>query len=139
MAPVDPAATLPPLCAGLLVGGASTRMGRDKPLIVHAGAPLLARVCAAVTPHCRTVVLLGNHAVAGFEALPRIADAPNLAGPAAGMLAAARHDPAAAWLIVSCDLPLICADAVAWLRRRAGGRTAARCRVASQVEPLQDL
>ncbi|TAK53647.1 MAG: hypothetical protein EPO25_09765, partial [Gammaproteobacteria bacterium] len=39
--------------------------------------------------------------------LPQIVDAPDVGGPIAGILAALDTDPAAAWLVVACDLPLL--------------------------------
>lgn len=61
-------------------------------------------------------------ALAGLE---RIADAPEAAGPLAGILAALRRHPGAAWLVVACDLPLIERRAIDWLVAQRGDRSVA--------------
>ncbi|MEP6907141.1 MAG: NTP transferase domain-containing protein [Pseudoxanthomonas sp.] len=102
----------PPAKASLnglvLSGGASKRMGRDKALLTPAGVPQLSA----------TFHLLSSHVDACFVSLrdeqrqePLRAQFPGLVdgiagiGPAAGLLAAHHAFPAAAWLVVACDLP----------------------------------
>ena len=94
----------------VLTGGASARMGRDKALLDHAGTPQLSA----------TFQLLARHVQACFISLrkdqvgePLRAEFPGLIdghagiGPAAGLLAAHRAHPAAAWLVLACDLPML--------------------------------
>jgi len=91
-------------------------MGRPKQLVLYRGLTLLERVHAAVEPHVARVVLLGDGPVPPDCAdLPRLADASESAGPLAGMLAALRWAPQAAWLIAACDLPYLEPSAVRWL------------------------
>jgi molybdopterin-guanine dinucleotide biosynthesis protein A len=75
---------------------------------------------------------------AAAEASAEVVDrAPS--GPLAGMLAAVRWRPEAAWLFAPCDLPEIAPAAVAWLLgERRPGRWAVLPRVApgAPVEPL---
>ena len=132
------------LWGGVLVGGASRRMGEPKQLLRFRGATLLELAVAALAPHVAGVVLLGDGPVPeGVAGLPRLTDVvlprasrgaertsvtsatpaadprtsapPPGAGPLAGMLAALRWKPDAAWIFAPCDLPLIDARAVAWL------------------------
>lgn len=112
-----------PLRGGLLVGGRSTRMGRPKQLMRLGEATWAERAVEALTAHVCGVCLLGSGEVPSTLAdLPRLADPPGCAGPIAGMLAAMRWDPEAAWIFLACDMPLMTAEAVAWLlaRRRPG-------------------
>jgi molybdopterin-guanine dinucleotide biosynthesis protein B len=121
-----------PRRAGVLVGGASRRMGRPKEAIEIAGRPLLARVAEALAP-AGAVTLLGG---GGAAALPRLPDVPDAHGPLAGILAALRWEPAC-WVVASCDLPRLRADAVEWLlAQRRPGRWAVLPRVGGVVQPL---
>ncbi|HYE80112.1 MAG TPA: NTP transferase domain-containing protein, partial [bacterium] len=53
---------------------------------------------------------------------PTLPDAPGVAGPLAGILAALRWDPSAAWLMLGCDFPHFGPVALRWLleHRRPG-------------------
>ncbi len=118
--------------AGVLVGGASRRMGTPKQELRIAGELLLDRIAGALAP-AGPVVLLGG---SGAAALPRLPDAPGVRGPLAGILAALRWDPRR-WAIASCDLPRLGAEAVAWLlAERRPGTWAVLPRVGGQVQPL---
>jgi molybdopterin-guanine dinucleotide biosynthesis protein A len=139
--PPRPTATLPPLFGGVLMGGESRRMGQPKQLLTWRGLTFLERVVAAVRPHVDALFLLGaGPAPSACDALPRLPDVAvgSGGGPLAGLLAATRHAPDAAWLIVACDLPQLDADAVAWLvAQRAEGHAAVLPRgPAGFVEPL---
>jgi molybdopterin-guanine dinucleotide biosynthesis protein A len=102
--------------AGILVGGESRRMGRPKQLIELRGRTLLEQVAAALQPHAGEVVLLGaGPAPAACAGLRRLDDAPGLSGPLAGIVAAMRWRPDAAWIIAACDLPWMTAESVLWL------------------------
>jgi molybdopterin-guanine dinucleotide biosynthesis protein MobB len=123
---------------GILVGGRSRRMGRPKQMIEIDGTPMVERVAAALRPFVDDLVLLGEGPVPrGLAAVTRLPDVVDGEGPLAGMLAAMRWAPDAAWIFASCDLP--CADvrAVEWLMaRRRIGRWAVLPRLDSRVEPL---
>ncbi|MGQ0720230.1 MAG: molybdenum cofactor guanylyltransferase [Candidatus Eiseniibacteriota bacterium] len=104
------------LPAGILIGGASRRMGRPKHLLELGGHSFLERAVDALSPRAGEIVLLGSGEVPeALSELRRLADAPGLAGPLAGILAAMRWRPDAAWIIAACDQPLISAAAVDWL------------------------
>jgi molybdopterin-guanine dinucleotide biosynthesis protein A len=113
ISPADPGR---PLYAGILIGGRSARMGRPKHLLEVAGLTLLDRVAAALAPVAGRPVLLGAGPLPpGWADAVRVPDAPGAAGPVAGLLAAMRWAPSAAWLLAACDLPAITTAAVAWL------------------------
>ncbi len=99
-----------PLYGLLLAGGKSTRMGFDKGAIdyhgksqVDHGRELLAKVCETVY-------------VSGLD-LP---DEEENAGPIAGLRAANRRHPEAAWLVLACDLPGADETAIRYLISRRG-------------------
>ncbi len=128
----------PPLLGGLLIGGASSRMGQPKQLVSVDGVALVERVHSALRAPTRQVVALGAGALPpALDALPRLADPPGVAGPLAGLLAAQRWAPRAAWLVASCDLPRLDAAALDWLlAQRAPGRWAVLSCRDGRVEPL---
>ena len=118
----------PPLRGLILAGGASSRMGTDKSLMRYGDRPpepqrlaaLLAPLCHSVHLSCRA-----DQNVPGFEAggnangIPIVMpDAYLNMGPLGGMLTAFDADPRAAWLVVSCDLPLLTEHDLAYLVER---------------------
>jgi molybdopterin-guanine dinucleotide biosynthesis protein A len=124
---------------GLLVGGESRRMGRPKQLLRFRGKALSEVAAAALAPHVRQVVIIGRGEVPpALATTPRLDDAAGLRGPLAGMLAAMRWAPGAAWVFASCDLPLACPEAVEWLlTQRRPDRWAVLPRVSDRfIEPL---
>ncbi len=127
------------LLGGLLIGGGSTRMGRPKQLIEHAGRFFAEVTHAAVAPHVEQVVLLGEgEAPSSLASLPRLPDPPGLVGPLAGLAGAFRWAPRSAWVITACDLPHLTTEAVDWLieRRAPGRRAILPTGPSGRIEPL---
>lgn len=117
------AAQAPPLFAGILMGGASRRMGQPKQTLTLGGASLLARQVEVLAPQVQQVVYLGQGALpADAPALPMLPDPPGPGGPLAGMVGALRWQPRACWLFVPTDAVALSPEFVAWLAglRRPG-------------------
>lgn len=94
----------------VLSGGASTRMGRDKALLDHAGTPQLSATFQLLARHVHACFISLRKDQAGEPLraqFPGLIDAHEGIGPAAGLLAAHRAHPATAWLVLACDLPLL--------------------------------
>ena len=109
-----------PTLAGVLIGGASQRMGRSKHLLTYRGRTWLARIVAVARQVTDGVVLLGAGQVPRSCAmLARLPDASGLSGPLAGMCAALRWRPDARWIFLACDSPLVTSDALRWLKDQA--------------------
>lgn len=125
-----------PVLGGVLVGGASSRMGRPKHLLKVNGGTLLQRACVALAAHAAEVVVLGQ--ARGTVRRPWLPDAPGVSGPLAGVLSALRWHPCAAWLITACDMPALGADALAWVldQRRPGVWAVIPADPSGQLEPL---
>ncbi len=96
----------------VLVGGRSSRMGRDKALLPFRGSSLVESVAAAVASATGKVTLVGNPAIYGHLGLPVLPDRFPGEGPLGGILTALA-DSAADWnLIVACDMPEVTAPAL---------------------------
>lgn len=125
---------LPPIAAGILVGGASTRMGRRKADLMFDGDTFIHRIRAALTCATREVWLIGGDP-AGADR--HISDAADAVGPMAGVLAGLRKRRDAAFIIAACDMPRITDAAVRWLiARRTPSAIAVMPTVAERIEPL---
>jgi molybdopterin-guanine dinucleotide biosynthesis protein A len=128
-----------PVFGGVLIGGSSARMGQAKSLLCYKGKTFVELVVAVLRERVERVVLLGEGQVpAASSDIARLPDAPGLAGPLAGILAALRWQREACWMVVACDLPLLRVAALDWLlAQRRPGRWAILPRVGPErVEPL---
>ncbi len=104
-------------CGCLLIGGQSSRMGQPKHLIKDGlGVTWLENSVSAICPYVDKVFISGRGRVPeNLSDLPRLADQDGVSGPLAGMLSALERKPAADWLVLACDMPLIKVGAVEWL------------------------
>ncbi len=106
----------PDLLGAILIGGQSARMGRPKHLLTLGGESLLVRTARVLRTLTRSIVIVGNGEIpSDVNDLPRIADATEISGPMAGILAALRHRQDQGILAVACDMPNLSRDAVEWL------------------------
>ena len=108
---------------GILIGGASTRMGRDKALLRLGERALVEVIHEQARRACLNVAFLGAGSLPPSLAdAPRLPDAPGVAGPLAGVLSAMRWNRAASWTFLACDLPNMREEFLRWLQaqRRPG-------------------
>ena len=117
LAPQTTAAASPPIVAGLLIGGASRRMGSAKAWLDWDGESFAERIARHLGAVASEVYLLGDCGTPprAIAHLPRVADLEGVGGPLAGMLAAFAARPEAAWLFASCDQPLVTEATLRWL------------------------
>jgi molybdopterin-guanine dinucleotide biosynthesis protein A len=102
---------VPPVVGLVMVGGRSSRMGRDKCAIetpegvsaARRTVDLLSRVCDRVCVSARQDQSLP----ADVASVPRIDDRFLDLGPVGGILTSLYREPRSAWLVVGCDLPLL--------------------------------
>lgn len=91
----------------LLTGGAGRRMGADKASLLVDGVPLGEKLAAILASVCERVTVLGRSPISGYGFL---ADEEEFAGP---LQALARFRPETdRVVVVSCDLPLLTAEAI---------------------------
>ncbi len=94
------------LCAVLLAGGESRRMGFNKALLLIDGRPLIQRVLDRILPLTDEVLLSTNDpSVYDFLKLPSVPDRFKGQGPLAGLHAAMLRSPRSLFLLLACDMP----------------------------------
>jgi len=127
----------------ILAGGGSTRFGRDKALVEVGGRPMIARMSElvrSVTRQMKIVAAPGKYDAFGAEI---VEDQWPGEGPLGGIITAledaARSAARPEWnLIVSCDMPFLTREWLAFLRERAAKSKAqvVLAHSASGPEPL---
>ncbi len=108
----------------IMAGGASSRFGRDKALVEVGGTPMLSRMIElllGVTKQLKLVAVPGKYAAFGAEI---VEDRWPGEGPLGGIITAledaARSPADGEWnLIVSCDMPFLTREWLAFLSARA--------------------
>lgn len=101
----------------VLVGGASSRFGRDKALVELGGKPMLMRMRDVLMGVPSEVAIIGDPQEYGSFGAPCVADRWPGEGPLGGIVTALVHtrktQPECAWnLILSCDMPFLTGE---WL------------------------
>lgn len=106
------------LAIGILAGGGSTRMGRDKCRLEIAGVPLLTRLCRRLAPAAGQILVAAgapDHVLPDLPETVRIVYDPEPGqGPLAGICAVERGlaDHVARVFVCACDTPLLDAGTV---------------------------
>jgi molybdenum cofactor guanylyltransferase len=101
-----------PLHSLILVGGKSTRMGRDKAQITYHGKPQWAHMAEILrggdeNETAQLYISCRNEQQENFNGVNLIVDNFTDLGPYGAILSAFRENPNVAWLVVACDLPLM--------------------------------
>jgi molybdenum cofactor guanylyltransferase len=92
----------------VLVGGRSSRMGRDKALLPYKSKTLLEHIAEQVLRAAGNVTLIGDPALYAKFGYPVYADRISDCGPLGGIHTALSQAQGDWNLIVACDLPLVC-------------------------------
>lgn len=115
--------------AYVLVGGGSTRFGRDKALVKFSGKPMLARMIRLLRGATEKVRVVGGrqkYAEFGAEIVEdRWPGEGPLGGIVTALLCTRENKPTFEWnLIVSCDMPFLTREWLEYLVERAEGNEA---------------
>jgi molybdopterin-guanine dinucleotide biosynthesis protein A len=113
----------------ILVGGASSRMGRDKAWLTLDGRSFVERIGEALSRVAERVNLVGAKNVSSFLITRNVPDVYESWGALGGLHAALSACSADWALVVACDLPFVTAELLARLRSLREDREA--------VVPLQ--
>jgi molybdenum cofactor guanylyltransferase len=106
--PVDLRYMVTKMTAGfVLVGGRSSRMGRDKALLPWNSRPMVEEIAEGVAAAAGSVALVGEPERYGNLDFERIADLRCAMGPLAGIEAALASGRAELNLIIACDMPSV--------------------------------
>lgn len=89
----------------VLVGGRSTRMGRDKALLPLGGKTFAQHIAEQVKHSAGSATLIGSPALYSNLGFPVIADLIPGAGPLGGLYTALENSAADWNLVVACDMP----------------------------------
>jgi molybdopterin-guanine dinucleotide biosynthesis protein A len=103
----------------ILVGGESSRMGRDKALLELGGLPLVLRTARLLEPRTGPPIVIGPAARFGHLKLRVVPDDLPGCGPLAGIATALRISESSWNLIVGCDLPYLTPAWLEYLAERA--------------------
>lgn len=103
-------ATVPPVYGLILAGGASSRMRRDKAVLVYRGKSQLDRAFELASRHVAKVfvsVRPSQMTEPTRARKPLIVDSVEGEGPIVGIRSALAAYPGVAWLVLACDLPFL--------------------------------
>ena len=131
------------VCAVIVAGGRSSRMGRDKAFESVRGRSIISRVITSIEGQVSAIAINANDGGQAFAAagLPIISDLRrDIRSPLAGLHAALVHADAQGYeavLTVPCDVPFLPADLVA--RLNAANQRAAVAESAGQQHWLTGL
>ena len=138
----DPMNDAAPLNGLVLAGGKSSRMGRDKALVIYRDRVHLRDVMELVDRHAvrAWISIRADQAeIPVYRDYPQIHDRVGDQGPLGGMVSAFEAYPGCAWLVVACDLPFLTHEALATLiaaRGHGNDAVAYRDAVHGGPEPL---
>lgn len=122
--------------AYVLAGGKSSRMGKDKGLVILNGEPMISYVLKALYETGISVNIIANNE--GYEKFG-VSVFPDLVeekGPMGGLYTAFCHTTAKAVLLISCDMPLVTSEAIKQLLDKAENNQILAPTVEGRVNPL---
>lgn len=120
----------------ILAGGKSSRMGKDKGLLLFEGKPMIRYVIEQMQPLFDNLVIVSNnpeYEIFGLEVIP---DLIKDIGPAGGIYTALSHSDSQLNFIVSCDMPFVTAAAIEFVFKNSNESQIVLLENQGKLEPL---
>lgn len=122
--------------AYILAGGKSSRMGTDKGLLLFEGKAMIQYVIEQLQPIFSKLVIVSNNPEYEKFGLEVIPDLIKNIGPAGGIYTALKHSEAKLNFIVSCDMPFITKEAIAFVIENRNESQIVLLENQGKIEPL---
>lgn len=120
----------------ILAGGKSSRMGTDKGLLLFEGKAMIQYVIDQMQPLFDNLVIVSNNREYEKFGLKVIPDLIKNIGPAGGIYTALKHSEAKLNFIVSCDMPFITKEAIAFIIENTNESQIVLLENQGKLEPL---
>ncbi len=121
----------------ILAGGSSSRMGRDKSLMVYNQQTLIERTVNELRKVVDEIVIASNNT--SKYSIPGVIEVPDLypgMGPLAGIHAGLKQIKHRYAFVISCDMPLFRARLAEYLLERCAGYDVVVTQINGYLEPL---
>lgn len=125
--------------AYILAGGKSSRMGTDKGLLLFEGKAMIQYVIEQMQPIFEKLVIVSNNPEYEKFGLEVIPDLIKDIGPAGGIYTALHHSEAKLNFMVSCDMPFVTQEAIAFIVKNANENQIVLLENQGKLEPLFGL
>lgn len=123
----------------ILAGGKSSRMGTDKGLLLFEGKAMIQYVIEQMQPIFDKLVIVSNNPEYEKFGLEVIPDLIKDIGPAGGIYTALHHSEAKLNFMVSCDMPFVTQEAIAFVVKNADENQIVLLENQGKLEPLFGL
>jgi len=125
-----------PIYGYILAGGKSSRMGTDKGLLLFEGKAMIQYVIEQMQAVFSKLVLVSNNPEYEKFGLEVIPDLIKDSGPAGGIYTALKHSKAKLNFMVSCDMPFITKEAIAFIIENTNESQIVLLENQGKIEPL---
>jgi molybdopterin-guanine dinucleotide biosynthesis protein A len=120
----------------ILAGGKSSRMGTDKGLLLIEGKAMIEYVIQQMQPLFSNLVIVSNNPEYEKFGLKVIPDLIKDIGPAGGIYTALNHSDNQLNFIVSCDMPFVTKEAIAFMVTNSNESQIVLLENQGKLEPL---
>ena len=120
----------------ILAGGKSSRMGTDKSLLLFEGKAMIQYVIEQLQPIFSKLVIVSNNPEYEKFGLEVIPDLIKDIGPAGGIYTALKHSKTKLNFMVSCDMPFITKEAIAFIMENTNDSQIVLLENQGKLEPL---
>ena len=120
----------------ILAGGKSSRMGTDKGLLLFEGKAMIQYVIEQMQPIFDKLVIVSNNPEYEKFGLEVIPDLIKDIGPAGGIYTALNHSDSQLNFMVSCDMPFVTQEAIAFIVKNADENQIVLLENIGKLEPL---